>query len=315
MPLLGMVDDVFIISESGYKTQRLNGFINAKTAAKRLQFGAKKCQVMHVGKHIPKHKKTDLYVDGWLMDETDNKNTNIKDAEEKFNGEEEIIQTDNTKYLGQIISNDGTNTKNIENRAQKGIGLVNKIGTTLTNTPGGKYHFELAVLMRNAILISSILSCSEIWYNISEWEYRKLEQTDEMLMKEILKCSSQIQLEVLYLELGLMPIRFIILLRRVMYLQHILKQQKEQTLLYRFFKAQMNNPTKNDWVTCVIQDLEKIDMNLELIEIENMSEGKFKQVCKEKIRKLAFAYLIAKLNSRNNSNPVQYTHLEMAQYL
>ena len=98
--------------------------------------------------------------------------------------------------------------------------------------------------MRNAILISSILSCSEIWYNISELEYRKLEQTDEMLLKEILKCSSQIQLKVLYLELGLMPIRFIILMRGVIYLQHILKQQKEQTLFYKFFKAQLNNPTK-----------------------------------------------------------------------
>ena len=76
-------------------------------------------------------------------------------------------EADDTKYLGQIISKDGTNTKNIESRAHKGIGLVNKIETTLRNTPGGKYHFELAVLMRNAILISSIISCSEIWYNIT----------------------------------------------------------------------------------------------------------------------------------------------------
>ena len=141
MPLLGMVDDVFLISENGYKTQCLNGFINAKTAAKRLQFGAQKCQVMHIGKNIPKHKTTDLYVDGWLMKETENKNTNTKETVEKFNGEEEINQTENTKYLGQIISNDGTNIKNIENRSQKGIGLVNKIDTTLRNTPGGKYHF------------------------------------------------------------------------------------------------------------------------------------------------------------------------------
>ena len=101
--------------------------------------------------------------------------------------------------------------------------------------PRGKYDFKLAVLMRNAILISSMLSCTEIWYNLTEWEYRKLEQTDEMLMTKILNCSSHIHIEVLYLELGLMPIRFIILLRRVMYLHHILKQQKDQTLLYTFF--------------------------------------------------------------------------------
>ena len=43
LPLLGMVDDVVIISESGYKTQRLNGFVNAKTAATMLQFATTKC--------------------------------------------------------------------------------------------------------------------------------------------------------------------------------------------------------------------------------------------------------------------------------
>ena len=189
MPLLGMVDDVFLISESGYKAQRLNGFINAKTAIKKLQFGTQKCQVMHIGKHIPEHKKADLYVDGWIMTETEVKNTNTEDESEVFNGEEELKETENTKYLGQFISNDGTNTKNIENRVQKGIGLVNKIETTIKNTPGGKYHFELAVLMRNAILISSILSNSEIWYNITELEYRKLEQTDKILLKKVLNCS------------------------------------------------------------------------------------------------------------------------------
>ena len=65
----------------------------------------------------------------------------------------------------------------------------------------------------------------------------------------------------------------------------------------------------------MIQDLEKIDVKIELIEIENISEEKFKQICKEKIRKLSFSYLIAKKNNRNSINPVQYTHLEMVQYL
>ena len=138
-----------------------------------------------------------------------------------MNGEEEIKEADDTKYLGQIISKDGTNSTNIENRAHKGKGLVNKIETTLRNTTGGKYNFELAVLMRNAILISSIISCSEIWYNITELQYRKLEQIDEMLLKKIFNFSSQIRIKVLYLELGLMLIRFIILLRRVIFLQHI----------------------------------------------------------------------------------------------
>ena len=315
IPLLGMVDDVFLISESGYKAQRLNGYINAKTAIKRLQFGTKKCQVMHIGKNIPKHKRSEFYVDQWIMQETEERNTNTLESKEFFNGEEDIQEAEHTKYLGQIISSNGTNTKNIENRANKGIGLVNKIQTTLIITPGGKYHFELAVILRNAILISSILSCSETWYSIQEVEYRKLEQIDETLMKKMLNCSSQIPHEVLYLELGLMPARFIIILRRIIYLQHILKQKNQDTLLYRFFKAQMDNPTKNDWVTGVIQDLELMKINIELIDIENFSEEKFQNICKMKVKLKAFEYLNNKIKQRQNFSNTKYEHLTMATYL
>ena len=196
---MSIVDDVFVISECGYKAQQMNGFINAKTAIKRLQFGADKCHVMHIGKNIQDYKKMEFFVDDWKMKETDNKITNTVDIIESFNGEEVIKESLHEKYLGQIISSDGTNVKNVKNRSNKGRGLVNKIENTLKNTPGGKYHFELAVIMRNAILISSMLSCSEVWYSVTELEYRLLEQIDEMLLKKIFNCSSQTPLEMIYL--------------------------------------------------------------------------------------------------------------------
>ena len=59
----------------------------------------------------------------------------------------------------------------------------------------------------------------------------------------------------------------------------------------------MESPIKHDWVTGAIKDLEKINLNLELIEIENMSEESFKNDCKYEIRKVAFEYLVAKQNN------------------
>ena len=83
---------------------------------------------------------------------------------------------------------------------------------------------------------------------MTEWEYRKLEQKDEILLKKILNCSSQVSYEMSNLDLGLMPIRFIILLRRIIYLQQFIMQKHENTLLFKFFEAQLKNQTKNDWV-------------------------------------------------------------------
>ena len=51
--LLGMIDDLAGVSESGVKAKFLNAFINVKTAEKNLQFGPDKCRTM-----IRSHKKT-----------------------------------------------------------------------------------------------------------------------------------------------------------------------------------------------------------------------------------------------------------------
>ena len=75
MPLLGMVDNIISISECSFKTCRLNAFLKAKTAVKRVQFGPDKCHFMHVGKEHPEFKKYKLLVDGWEMIEVKNKST------------------------------------------------------------------------------------------------------------------------------------------------------------------------------------------------------------------------------------------------
>jgi hypothetical protein len=46
---LAMVDDLVCISECGIKSVLMNAFINAKTNAKKLQFGVSKCHKMQIG--------------------------------------------------------------------------------------------------------------------------------------------------------------------------------------------------------------------------------------------------------------------------
>ena len=52
----------------------------------------------------------------------------------------------------------------------------------------GKYYFEVAVVLRNSLLLSSILVNSEAWYNLKKEEIEKLEQVDEMLLRKVLEC-------------------------------------------------------------------------------------------------------------------------------
>ena len=46
------------------------------------------------------------------------------------------------KYLGDVVSNDGRNIKNIKARVSKGKGIISRIMTYLDGIPFGKFYFE-----------------------------------------------------------------------------------------------------------------------------------------------------------------------------
>ena len=133
IPALGWIDDIITVSESGHKTARLNAFINAHLAIKKLRLGAKKCVTLHVGKYHEEFKHVQLFVDGWGVkgvesyDAEDTKWEDILDQELK-----EISHLDSEKYLGQILSSDSKNIKNIIKLRNKGIGIKKQNHTNST---------------------------------------------------------------------------------------------------------------------------------------------------------------------------------------
>ena len=74
------------------------------------------------------------------------------------------------KYLGDIISRDGKNTANIKARQNKGKGVITTIMSLLQELCLGKYYFEVAAMLRNSILISSVIYNSGALYNITNSE-------------------------------------------------------------------------------------------------------------------------------------------------
>jgi hypothetical protein len=72
-------------------------------------------------------------------------------------GEDIMEKKENERYLGDVISKDGRNIKNIQ------AGIVRKILTCLDGIPFGKYHFQSGLILRNSLLVSSMLFNSEVW--------------------------------------------------------------------------------------------------------------------------------------------------------
>ena len=134
--------------------------------------------------------------------EKNNDDTGVLEINDELVGEESMEEKADEKYLGDIISKDERNLKNIKARVNKGKGIVRKILNILEGIPFGKLFFQVAVLLRNTLLVSSMLCNSEAWVNLTNAELELLETVDVMLLRNILNAPVSTPKEMLFLELG-----------------------------------------------------------------------------------------------------------------
>ena len=78
-------------------------------------------------------------MDNWEEIEVNKDDTQTVSIEDFCNGEVYMEEKDDEKYLGDIVSNDGINIKNIKARVNKGAGIVTRIMTLLEGIPFGKF--------------------------------------------------------------------------------------------------------------------------------------------------------------------------------
>ena len=315
IPPLGMVDDLICISECGHRTAMLNSFIRCKTNEKKLQFGGEKCKKLHVGNTREEYKCQDLSVDTWTEMEIRNEATGEFEFKDIDDGDYKLEEKSEEKYLGDIISTDGRNLKNIKARIGKGKGIVDKIFTILEGIPFGKQYFEVGIFLRSCLLVSSMIFNSEAWYNLTEAELNLLETIDLKFLRKLLQAPKGTPKEMLFLETGCTPLRELIRERRLSFLHYILNEEKH-SMVYRFFQTQMKYPNRRDWVTTVLKDLEYLDLgDISMEEISKQKKGYFMQKVKKRTREKLFEKLNGLKLSHSKVENVEHNELKMQKYL
>ena len=308
VPPLSMIDDLVCVAESGIAAVEVNSYINTKTAIKKLQFGAQKCHQMSIREK--EHICPELFIDNWQVEKVEDSGE-VKDF---YKGEINLSKTDAEKYLGDIICKDGKNLKNIKDRKSKGFGIVQQISSILENIFFGPYEIEISLILRKSLLLNGILTNSEAWYGLKDEEVMHLEQIDETLLRKIFEAPKSTPKCMLYLETGCTPIRFIIRCRRLMFLQYILKEDRN-SLISRVFYAQDSNPLKNDWSLTCREDLKSLAINLTYEEIRDLSKDQFKRTVKRAVSIQAFRYLMTEKTKLSKVSHIDHAQLEMAEYL
>ena len=209
-------------------------------------------------------------------------------------------KTSSERYLGDIITSDAKINDNISDRYNKGIGYSNQILSILKEISFGQFHFEQALQLRNAKLINGMLCSIETVYGLSESHIEQLEKCDKFFMRKIFNCASTTPTEAYYLETHTLPLRFVIIARRLMYYWTILTKPEEE-LVQQVFQTQKLSPDKNDWCYQIEDDLRYCKINLSESDIKALNKNKFKSIVTSSIFKVARQYLVFPKNKQSKS--------------
>ena len=216
-------------------------------------------------------------------------------------------------YLGDIISNDGKNKKNLEKRLARGMGQISQIMNLLDVVSFGQHYIEIALLLRQTLFISSMMNNIEVWHAIKSTEVEALEKLDRMLLKRILKAPLTTPKESFYLELGIMPVGIILKTRRILYLHYLLNRPRTE-MLAQVFWAQWHEPYKGDWVTLVRQDLVDLGLTTNPESLSRYSKQTLGLLVKDKARSYAFKTLLEVKSKHSKMRFLNYSEFKPQNY-
>ena len=178
----------------------------------------------------------------------------------------------------------------------------------------GSRRIQAALLLQEACLHSSMLFCAEVWFPLTIAYISKLEKVDVYFKRKILKAQVKTPSISLYLELGCLKLRHVILMKRVMYF-HCLIKKDINDLTYKILMKQEQDSVKGDFIELIRSDFKYFGLDYDLNKLRNLCKIEFKAMLKKSIFDVAFKeYLNEKRNMKKLKN-INYSKFKLQSYL
>ena len=135
--------------------------------------------------------------------------------------------------------------------------------------------------MREAILLGGLLPNAETWTNITEANIAKLTMPDTMLQRSLLSTSGNPSKVFMCLELGIIPVKFVLMKKRMTFLNYILNESITSTIR-QVYEELKNDSRKGDFSQLVHKDLKYCNVKMTEEEIRNHSKKRWKGLVSKK---------------------------------
>ena len=271
---LAYIDDIADVNSSCEDAEKSHANAELFAKKKKLGYSVEKCKTMIVNK-----KKADqdpnLFIKG-----------------------EKIDVVSLIKYLGDIFNSKGNNADLKDDRLKRATATMVSIEAFMRDTSLGMYTICVYLILHCAIFLPSVLFNSQTWTNISGKDLCKLKVSQQRFLQKVVGVK-QVANSFLFLELGVLPIKYELHMRQLSFLHHIINLD-EIDPVKQVWRNQQALPRHRNWWSNIEELMEKYSLIMSEEEIKAMSKEVFKKRVKKAIVHTAFEELTKECKSKSN---------------
>ena len=249
------VDDVLSFAVGENEQKEILNQVHEFATKHKLQWGQSKCNVMRVGVHK-------------------------KHADKKWNlGSMEIEETVTYRYLGDFISNDGKNAKNIESRKTKTQATTININSIASTEVLRMIETSVLLELHDKVTIPGLIANAESW-SLSKMETTEIERIEQQALKNMFDLPLHTPIPAIIYTFGTLFTHLRIEKRRLNYLHTLLNRQDTHWTNQAFHILDEQNI---GWAKTIKQTLRDLDLPTDPIAIKNKRPNDWKRLVEEKI--------------------------------
>ena len=224
-----------------------------------------------------------------------------------------VIIKDQAPYLGDVINDKGNYRDLIDDRSRKGtVAMINSI-YLCSDGQMGMYAIHGLLLLFRSVFTPTILSNSETWDHLTSNDITRLQTLQLKYLKWMLHTPRGTCNTFVYLELGILPTKSLINIRKMVFLHHILNLDDNDPVKITHQQQQMYSFELN-WANEMKNLLETHNLSTDETIIQQLPRKTWKKMVKEAVTRVSLLSLNAECSEKTKTNGRVYTQLQLQPY-
>ena len=169
------------------------------------------------------------------------------------------------------------------------------------------------LLYRSVFLLRLLYNC-EAWSNLNKNDIKSIQASQLSYLGCVMKVPKSTPVAVLYLELGGLPVKYEIEIKKLLFLNRMFDQEADDPVLVSYQEI-LKFGSEANWANNILGLRQAYNLPLNDANIKHMDHGHWKSSVKSAINQISFSKLVETCSTSWKTSHLRYPKLETAKYL